>query len=489
MPDTLAPRTPPRDRAATSAAVRLAAIGAPLLTAGVALAAAWAGVSPRVQLPNWWGPWPWRTGSSRDGYVVAGIVLLGMLCVLWTWLAAAVLSLRESLPTRGVAAVAAACAVPLALGGSVGSLDVQSYAAIGRLAAIGLDPYRATTGWLGDRYSAAVDPLWRWTPTPYGPLQVALLRGLVGPAGDQVGTAVLLIRSVAVLALVAAVVLAARAAGCSGRVPVLVVTAINPVVLVHVVSGAHLDVLIGLLALLVVALSRGNRPGLAVVLAVMACGIKLPGAVLVAFVLLDVVRRTSAGDRVRVLARTFACALVTTAAITLLCRDPFGWVPALPVPGIVHNGAAPSTWVSYLVGGLTDSLVGSGLDSAFTVGRTFVGAVGVALAVVLLWRAASPGSTRHALRGVGWALVAVAASGPAFYPWYLAWGLFAAAAGSGPRGRFLLVVLGSVSCIAAALGEGTWVLLSWLVFLLAVLGLSAWLARAWLVSRPDWVAP
>src|SRR3954451_1624859 len=218
MPDTLPPRTPPRDRAATSAAVRLAAIGAPLLTAGVTLAAAWAGVSQRVQLPDWWGPWPWRTGSSRDGYVVAGIVLLGMLCVLWTWLAAAVLSHRESPPTRGVAAVAAACAVPLALGGSVGSLDVQSYAAIGRLAAIGLDPYRATTGWLGDRYSAAVDPLWRWTPTPYGPLRVALLRRLAEPAGDQVGTAVLLIRPVAVLALVAAVVLPARAAGCSGRV-------------------------------------------------------------------------------------------------------------------------------------------------------------------------------------------------------------------------------------------------------------------------------
>src|SRR3954447_24823083 len=97
MPDTLAPRTPPRDRAATSAAVRLAALGGPLLTPRGGPAAAWAGVSPRVQLPNWWGPWPWRTGSSRDGYVVAGIVLLGMLCVLWTWLAAAGVGPRRDL--------------------------------------------------------------------------------------------------------------------------------------------------------------------------------------------------------------------------------------------------------------------------------------------------------------------------------------------------------------------------------------------------------
>jgi hypothetical protein len=485
MSDTFAPpRTPPRDRAATSTAVRLVAIGAPLLTAGIAFTAAWAGVPQRVRLPHWWGPWPWRAGSSRDGYVVAGIVLLGMLCAVWTWLAAAVLSRRQVVPARGTAAVAAACAVPLALGGSVGSLDVQSYAAIGRLAALGFDPYRATVGLLGDRYSAAVDPLWRWTPTPYGPLQVALLRGFVRSAGDHVGTAVLLIRTAAVLALVAAVVLAAEAAGRSDRVSVLVVTALNPVVLVHVVSGAHLDVLVGLLAVLVVASSRGNRPGVAAVLAVMACAIKLPGAVLVVFVLLDVVRRTATGERVLVLARTSGCALATTAAITLLCPDPFGWVPALSVPGIVHNGAAPSTWVSYLVGGLTDSLVGPGLDSAFTICRAITGAVGVAVAVVLLWRAASPGSPRHAFRGVGWALVVVAATGPAFYPWYLTWGLFAAAVGSGPRGRFLLVVLGSASCIAAALADGVWVLVSWLVVLLVVLGLAGWLHRAWLSSRP-----
>jgi hypothetical protein len=472
-------------RAATSTAWRLAAVGAPLLAAGVAVAAAWAGVAQRVRLPHWWGPWPWRTGGSRDGYVVAGIVLLGLLCALWMWLAAAVLSRRQIVPARGVVAVAAACALPLALGGSVGSLDVQSYAAIGRLAALGFDPYRGGVGLLRDRFSDAVDPLWRWTPTPYGPLQVALLRGLVRPAGDHVGTAVLFIRAAAVLALVAAVALAARAAGHSGRVPVLVVTALNPVVLVHVVSGAHLDVLIGLLAVLVVALSRRERPGLAMVFAVAACAIKLPGAVLVAFVLLDVVRRTPAGDRFRVLARTAGCALATTAAITLTCRDPLGWVPALSVPGIVHNGAAPSTWVSYLLGGLTDSLVGSDLESAFTVGRMFIGVVGVALAVVLLWRAASPGSPGRAFRGVGWALVVVAVAGPAFYPWYLTWGLFAAAVGSGPRGRFLLVVLGSASCIAAALGEGTWVLVSWLVVLLAVMGLAGWLHRAGLARPSD----
>jgi|tagenome__1003787_1003787.scaffolds.fasta_scaffold20990052_7 putative flippase GtrA len=480
---------PPADDAATSAALRVATIAGPLLTGGTAVAAAWAGVAQQVRLPHWWGPWPWRTDGTRDGYVVAGIVLLGALCALWTWLAAAVLCNRGRPRARGVVAVAAACAVPLAVGGPVGSLDVQSYAAIGRLAGIGLDPYRAPTGLLGDRFSAAVDPLWRWTPTPYGPLQVTLFRWLVAAAGaEHVGVAVLLIRATAVLGLVAAVALAARAAGTSGRVPILVVTALNPVVLVHIVSGAHLDVLIGLLALIVVTTTRRDRPGLAMILAVAACAIKLPGVVLVAFVLMDVVRRTPAGDRVRALVRTSGCALGATAAAVLLFRDPFGWVRALSVPGIVHNGAAPSTWVSFLVGGLTDSLVGPGLESDFTFGRAATGAVGLALVVVLLWRGAATGPARHAFWGVGWALVAVAVTGPSLYPWYLTWGLFAAAVGSGRRGRFLLVALSSASCIAAALAQGPVVTASWLAVLLAVLGLTGWLARTWL-AKPFESAP
>src|SRR5206468_2865117 len=76
--------------------------------------------------------------------------------------------------------------VPFLVGGPMVSLDVQSYAAIGRLATLGLDPYQDTPGLLSDRFGAGVDPLWRWTPTPYGPLQVQLLHGLAALAGNHV---------------------------------------------------------------------------------------------------------------------------------------------------------------------------------------------------------------------------------------------------------------------------------------------------------------
>jgi hypothetical protein len=376
--------------------------------------------------------------------------------------------------------------LPLLAGGPVGSLDVQSYAAIGRLGALGLDPYRAAAGLLGDRFSAAVDPLWRWTPTPYGPLQVQLLRGMVLLSGNHVGAAVLLIRAVAVLGLAAAVLLTLRVTDPTDRVAVLVVTALNPVVLVHVVSGAHLDVLVGGLAVLVVVLARRGRYGPAMALAVVACGLKLPGTVLVAFVLLDVVRRTQGTARRRGLLSAAASGGAVGAAIVVLCPDPFGWIPALSVPGIVHNGAAPSTWLAYAAELLSGrpSAPGPALDFAFTVGRTAMALVGAGLVLALLLGATS-GSARQAFRGVGWALVALAVTGPALYPWYLTWGLFAAAIGSGPRGRLALVGLGSVTCLAAALGQGWLVLAAWLAVMGAVLSFTGWLAVPHLRARKD----
>jgi hypothetical protein len=463
-------------------------VGGLLLTTGVAVATARAGVTQDVRLPRWLGPWPLRQPGALHGWVVLGLVLIVGLCAVWTWLTAAVLRLpafREAwqgLRLRTVAVIAAVWALPFLLTGPVGSLDVQSYAAIGRMAAVGLDPYRMGPAALGDRFAVAVDPLWRATPTPYGPLQVQLLRALAVVTGGHVGAAVLLIRAVCVLALAAAVWFMLRATEAADRLSALVLTALNPVVLVHLVSGAHLDVLVGLLAVLVVACTRAGRPGLAMALAVVATAFKLPGSVLVAFVLLDVVRRSPAPLRSRALAPVAACGLAVSAAVVAVCPDPFGWVSALGVPGLVRNGAAPSTWMAYAAGLLTGHVSGPELDLAFTLGRTAMGMLGVGAVLTLLWSATS-GSSRQAFRGVGWALIALAATGPAFYPWYLAWGLFAAAVGSGPRGRFAVAGLSVAACVGAALSEGWVVFAVWLVLLVGSVWFWVWTGRDHLARR------
>jgi hypothetical protein len=297
-----------------------------------------------------------------------------------------------------------------------------------------------------------------------------------------VGTAVLLIRGIAVLGLASGVLLAVRVVPPADRAAVLLVTALNPVVLVHVVSGAHLDVLVGVLAVLVVGLTRAGRPATAMALAVVACMLKLPGAVLIGYVLLDVLRSPPGFARSGTVPRVIGGGLGALGAVMAVCPDPFGWVTALGVPGTARNGTAPSTWVSYLAATVTQRFSGPGMDLSFTIGRALTALIGVT-GVCALLRQATSGSRTAAFRGVGWALVAVALTGPALYPWYMAWGLFCVAVGSGLRGRLVLMGLSSAVCLAAAFGGDAVVVVTWVVVTPAVLGFIGWVGRALLADR------
>jgi hypothetical protein len=177
-----------------------------------------------------------------------------------------------------------------------------------------------------------------------------------------------------------------------------------------------------------------------------------------------------------------ASGLGTLSLVVVLCPDPFGWTAALGVPGMSRNGAAPSTWISYLVAAVTGRASGDGLAFAFTTGRAMTALVGAAVVCVLLWKATA-GPRTAAFRGVGWALVVFALTAPALYPWYLVWGLFAAAVGSGVRGRAVLMGLSCLLCLAASAGEGTGVLVTWAAVLLAVLGWTVWVGRDLLAGR------
>lgn len=462
--------------------VALAGVGGAALVVALVAASARAGVPQDVTLPDWWGRWP--TGaSSRPGWAVVATAAVGTLCVLWAWLARAWLHRDAVVPRlRAVALAAVAWMVPLLPTGPMGSLDVQSYAAVGRLAELGLDPYRFGPGWLSGPYAEAVSPVWLWTPTPYGPVQVALLREVAVAAGTHVGLAVLLIRAIAVVGLAVAAALAVRVAPGRERVAVLLLVALNPLVLVHIVSGAHLDVLLGALAVATVLLTRTGHPVAAMVAAVVALQIKLPGAVLVAFVALDVLRRTAPALRRTRLAEALGAGALTAGATVALFPNAFGWVGALGVPGTIRSTISPSTWVSYLLAGLTGQTSAGGLATATTVGRLLVMAAGGVL-VVLLLRRATEGPDRAAYRDVGWALVVVALAGPVTYPWYLTWGLFAAAVGSGSRGRLALLGLSTALVLVGSFPGGA---VGVVVVLagLATAGVAVWRTHRALAPAP-----
>ncbi len=169
------------------------------------------------------------------------------------------------------------------------SHDVYSYVAYARLGVVhGLDPY------LHAPLAAPADPIYprvEWTEatSAYGPLFTLATYPL---AWLPIGGAVAALKVTAALAVGALALLVARIAAARGIHPVgaAAFVALNPLILVHVVGGAHNDGLAMLLAVAAVAALLAAREALSGAARVAAVAIKASTAVLAPFVLLAAAR-------------------------------------------------------------------------------------------------------------------------------------------------------------------------------------------------------
>jgi hypothetical protein len=219
--------------------------------------------------------------ATVTGLLIAAVVT-GAVGVLLCWLA-----LRRGwrppvgrLVLTGCLAAAALCLLP-----HIGSADPESYAAYGREAAIGIDPYAADPSMLtarGDPYGAIVEAPWQHTPSVYGPLATLEQDAAARIAGGQPRTAVWLLDVFGALAFVAtALLLLGLAEGAAARSRVAVLWAANPLLLWQLVAGAHVDTIeIALAVAAVFALRRSAV--LAGVLVGCAIVVKLPAALVAA---------------------------------------------------------------------------------------------------------------------------------------------------------------------------------------------------------------
>ncbi|MFP5347455.1 MAG: polyprenol phosphomannose-dependent alpha 1,6 mannosyltransferase MptB [Actinomycetes bacterium] len=185
--------------------------------------------------------------------------------------------------------VAATCVlVAVAVVPPVGSGDHLSYAAYGRIAAEGGDPYvERPTRWDGghDPVASAVQPPWTGTRSIYGPVATALqaLSAVAGNGSLRLTVWVFHLLVVGAFALTAWLLdrLArdwSRGDSAADRSRVALLWTLNPLVLGPGVLGSHLDVL-GV-ALVVVAMALMTRmPLLAGVALGGAVGVKLPFAI------------------------------------------------------------------------------------------------------------------------------------------------------------------------------------------------------------------
>jgi hypothetical protein len=160
----------------------------------------------------------------------------------------------------------------------VGSSDTGSYAAYGRIAAQGGNPYATTPlAWGDTAYTNAVGGSWRSSRSVYGPVATFIQALAARIGGPNVATTVwvLMILNGAVFIGVGYLLLK------TSRDPVratLLWTA-NPVLIQQLVSGGHLDTLVAGVAICAIQAAR-LLPGwrgdvLAGVLTGLACGIKI----------------------------------------------------------------------------------------------------------------------------------------------------------------------------------------------------------------------
>jgi Glycosyltransferase family 87 len=299
------------------------------------------------------------------------------------------------------------------------SHDVYSYVDYARLGVVhGLDPYVYPPA------AAPFDPAyarvtWIDATSAYGPLFTLITYPL---AWLPVSTAVAALKAVAALSVLGAAVVIARIAPARGVSPLgaAAFVALNPLVLIHVVGGAHNDGLAMLLATLGVAATLTAREAGGGAAFVVALAIKAPAAIAAPFALIGDarIRHSPHPGGVKV-----GCAFgwggfllgATAAALAIgaAAYATFGW-NWLDAIGLAGENQDRTTHLSIPI---TFARL-TGLDPIA------VRAAALALYVVLFlyllfrtWRGADW------LRNAAWASFALLLATAWLLPWYLIWAL------------------------------------------------------------------
>ena len=358
------------------------------------------------------------------GRVLATAVLLsGVLILLRAWL-----RLHPRDDGVDVSRVTLALwGLPLLLAPPLFSRDAYSYAAQGQIVHQGFNPYVAGPGLIGGQFAEQVDPLWLWTPAPYGPLGLQIQHAVVVLMGSNPYASAVGMRLPAVAALAVLAVLLPSIATALGRDPrfALWLGVLNPLTVLHLLGGAHNDVIMMAMVVVALWLATRRRLILASMTVALAAAVKQPALVAVVAVALlcapapppEKVGWTR--DRLLHLAAAITVTLGGFAVITAATGLGYGWTDAIYVPGQVRTYLAPSTGLGSLFElllRLDGSPVAAGL--AVPVMRV-VGGLVCALVVGWLVLRRAP---RQPVTALVLTFLTIVVCAPSLHPWYVLWG-------------------------------------------------------------------
>ncbi|MCD6728233.1 MAG: glycosyltransferase 87 family protein [Solirubrobacteraceae bacterium] len=382
------------------------AVGAELaLLAVIVLAAgphnAWMVPASRHGFPDWMhGP------LSGLGLDLTPGRLSALLAAMTFAYGVAIVAAGRSRARWPLAAAAGALAL-VALAPPLLSADAFAYIAWGRMGARGLDPYSHLALAVGATDPAAPFQLWHHGTTPYGPL---FTLGGYALAPLSVAAALWSLKAIAGAAAIACAALLHRAASVLGRPPLraVLVFALNPLVLVYAVGGAHNDLLVAAVlaaAALAFATGRSSRAAAAVVV---AGAVKASAVVALPFAIAGAPR----GSRRAAL----TAGIGAGAAIAALGLAAFG----LPVASLAHVLGMQQSLVAHasFPAALARLL---GLGAVTSAERLVLTAALAIVAVALLARVWS--GRMEWVAATGWAFLALLVTTTWLLPWYVTWAL------------------------------------------------------------------
>jgi len=381
-----------------------------------------------LKLPgSWFFGVPAAGAHTSTGGLFLGLVAVygGLLLLMRAWFSMArTLATVEGVPVRSLVYVLVLWCIPMLVAPPLFSHDVYSYAAQGEMMSRHIDPYRYGPNVLGQGapYQRLVDQIWGNAPAPYGPLFLQLAGFIVDVSfHNELATVVLLrfleLGGVALIAI--GIPMLARSYGRDPGVA-FALAVLNPVVILHLVGGAHNDALMVGFLVLGVALARRGRPVLGIVLCTVGAAVKVPAAIGVVYI-----GWTWLGpgvpwrQRLRPLITAGVVSLGVMALLSVAAGLGWHWVLNLATPGTVTSWLAPATGVGLL---LTHIVHAVGVPVAGHDIRSMTRVLGLLAAAVigvwLLWNTDRFGM----LRSMGATLVLVVVLGPVVQPWYLSWG-------------------------------------------------------------------
>lgn len=400
---------------------------------------------PTATLTSW-------LGLNRVHDIAAGstwpavLLLTAIVLLAGLWLVTLqVIRLGQASVTR-VWYLVGAWSTPFAVGPPLMDTSVHTYAAYGLIQRAGHSPYDRAPSSLGSAPIVdTIDPSARGVASSAGPLG-SLLQHLAVSVGDGSAlSAVIVLRVVGVVAAVAIGRLAIRLASADRASDALALCALNPLVLLYVVSAAHFDGLMVALVMGALLAAARSRWLLSVALAAVAGLVLAPAlVVLPAIIVAHCLGRRSV-PLWQIAGRDGLVAAAVLVGAALAPHGGVGWIRTAADQFSDHTTYS----VSGLIGRLLSPIVrGASFDDLAASGRlTAVIAAAFVIVVVLV------GARERPLeRTAAYALLALALLAPSLWPWYLLWGVLCLAPVATDARRTWVLGLSIGACLLAPPG-------------------------------------